>query len=36
MLKFIEGVVKEINKKEEFKIESVLIGASKKTSASHR
>ncbi|MDY0128941.1 MAG: retron St85 family RNA-directed DNA polymerase [Methanosarcina vacuolata] len=36
MLQFIEKLVKEINEKEEFKIESVLIDASKKPSASHR
>ncbi|HEY5123429.1 MAG TPA: retron St85 family RNA-directed DNA polymerase [Ignavibacteria bacterium] len=36
MLEFIEKTVKEINEKEEFKIESILIDASKKPSASCR
>lgn len=36
VLKFIEEIVREINEKKEFKIESVLIDASKKPSASHR
>ena len=35
MLKFIEEAVTVINEKEEFKIESILIDASKKPSASH-
>ena len=35
MLKFIEEAVKEINEKEEFKVESILIDVSKKPSASH-
>lgn len=35
MIKYLETTVKEINKKEEFKIQSILIDASKKPSASY-
>ena len=35
MLNMIEKAVKEINTKEEFKIESILIDASKKPSVSN-
>ena len=36
MLKSLEEAIKEINENEDFKIESILIDASKKPSASHR